>query len=300
MGIHAKLVQGLTSLDGAITLAIGKRRQRKIFGKYEFPYVENNKGKRIYILATGPSLKDDLAVLLSNEEFKNSDKMCVNFFLNNDVIKSIKPCYYCLADSAFFEECSPNAKRVEAFFDRMNNVVEWDMTLFAYIADNDKMKFLKNHVSNSHIQIVPITGLLFSGKECLRFASWKKGESAPSYVNVTVMAEYVALNSGFSELYLYGVEHTFFDGLGVDDDNRLFIQDKHFYGSEKRYIYTSSNKEWHMKDWMLDKYLTFLEHERMQGYAEYLGAKIINCTKNSLIDAYLRIAQIEKQKGSTI
>ena len=51
-----------------------------------------------------------------------------------------------------------------------------------------------------------------------------------------------------------------------------------------------------MKDWMLDKYLTFLEHERMQGYAEYLGAKIVNCTRNSLIDAYPRLVKIEKQK----
>ena len=239
MGIHAKLIQNLTSLDGAITLTLGKRRQRKIIGKYEFPYVEDNKGKRIYILATGPSLKDDLDGLLSIEEFKKSEKMCVNFFLNNDVIKSVKPHYYCLADSAFFEDRGPNVKRVEAFFERMNDVVEWDMVLFAYIADSDKMRILQNHVSNPHIQIVPITGLMYSGKECGRFASWKKGESVPSYVNVTMMAEYVALNSGFSELYLYGVEHTFFDGLGVDDDNRLFIQDKHFYGS----IYPPAEKK---------------------------------------------------------
>lgn len=297
MGIHAKLIQSLKSLDGAITLILGKRHQHKIIGNYEFPYVEENNGKRIYILATGPSLKDDLAGLLSIEEFKKSDKMCVNFFLNNDVIKNVKPRYYCLADSAFFEECGPNANRVETFYERMNDVVNWNMVLFAYIADKDKMNYLKNHISNSYIQIVPVTGLMYSGKECGRFASWKKGESVPSYVNVTMMAEYVALNSGFSELYLYGVEHTFFDGLGVDDDNRLFIQDKHFYGSEKRYISTNRKNEWHMKDWMLDKYLTFLEHERMQGYAEYLGAKIINCTKNSLIDAYPRLIAIEKLKN---
>ena len=296
MGIHAKLIQSITDLDGTITLALGKRRQHRVLGKYEFPYVDNNKGKRIYILATGPSLQDDLSQLLSLEVFKNSDKMCVNFFLNNDLIKSIKPCYYCLADSAFFEEHGPNAKRVEALFKRMNDIVGWDMKLFAYIADNDKLKFLKSRIVNSHIHIVPVTGLTYSGRESRRFASWKKGESVPSYVNVTMMAEYVALNSGFSELYLYGVEHTFFNGLGVDDDNRLFIQDTHFYGTEKRYISTSGKKEWQMKDWMLDKYLTFLEHERMQKYAEYLGAKIINCTRNSLIDAYPRLVMIEKQK----
>lgn len=293
MGLHAKIVQGLTFLDGAITLAIGRRRQRKIFGRYEFPYVEKNKGKRIYILATGPSLKDALPDLLLQKEFVESDKICVNFFLSNDAILAVRPRFYCLADSAFFENCGPNSKKVKDFYERLNELVDWEMNLFAYIADKDKFTFLKRHVSNPNVKIVPLTGLMYSGKESGRFDSWKKGESVPSYVNVTTMAVYVALNSGFSELYLYGVEHTFFDGLGVDDDNRLFIQDKHFYGSEKRYISTSSKREWHMTDWMLDKYLTFLEHERMQGYAEYLGARIINCTKNSLIDAYPRLSKIQ-------
>ena len=165
-------------------------------------------------------------------------------------------------------------------------------TIIEYAKED--IAFLKRHVSNPHVKIVPLTGLVYSGEDSGRFESWKKGESVPLYVNITIMAEYVSLNLGFTELYLYGVEHTFFDGLGVDDDNRLFIQDKHFYGSEKRYITSSSRKEWHIKDWMYDKYLTFREHELMQGYAEYLGATIINCTRNSLIDAYPRLSKIKK------
>ena len=50
-----------------------------------------------------------------------------------------------------------------------------------------------------------------------------------------------------------------------------------------------------MKDFVYDKYLTFVEHEVMRGYADYLGAQIINCTKDSWIDAYVRKAQLEKQ-----
>lgn len=107
------------------------------------------------------------------------------------------------------------------------------------------------------------------------------------------MASYVALNMGFSDIYLYGVEHTFFENMGVDDENRLYLTDSHFYGSEKRYV-LRDGQHWHIKDWLYDKYLTFLEHERIRGYADYLGATIVNCTKNSLIDAYVRLSQIKK------
>ena len=294
MGIHSKLINGLIFLDGTIKMALGRRLQHRLLGAYEFSYVNKNKGNRIYILATGPSLKNDLPELFLSKEFAESDKICVNFFLNNEAILEVRPRYYCLADTAFFEDNGPNSQKVNDFYLRLNKIVDWDMTLFSYISSKEKLAFLKRHVSNPHVKIVPLTGLVYSGEDSGRFESWKKGESVPLYVNITIMAEYVSLNLGFTELYLYGVEHTFFDGLGVDDDNRLFIQDKHFYGSEKRYITSSSRKEWHIKDWMYDKYLTFREHELMQGYAEYLGATIINCTRNSLIDAYPRLSKIKK------
>ena len=72
--------------------------------------------------------------------------------------------------------------------------------------------------------------------------------------------------------------------------------DKHFYGIEKYELGAKMNgKLWTMKDFVYDKYLTFVEHEVMRGYADYLGAKIINCTKDSWIDAYVRKAQLDKQ-----
>ena len=297
MGIHARLISGFATFDGTIKMLIGKYLQHRLLGNYEFPYVYNNKGRRIYILATGPSLKTDLAELLLTKDFVESDKLCVNFFLNDDVILEVRPRYYCLADSAFFEESGPNSEKVCELYVRLNGVIDWDMTLFVYISNKEQIDFLKKRVSNPHVKVVPLTGLMYSGKASGRYESWKKGESVPSYLNVTLKAEYVALNCGFTELYLYGVEHTFFDGLGVDVDNRLFIQDKHFYGSEKRFVSSSNRREWHMKDWLYDKYLTFREHELLQGYADYLGATIINCTKNSLIDAYPHLSKIKENKS---
>lgn len=38
----------------------------------------------------------------------------------------------------------------------------------------------------------------------------------PSVVTVALMAIYVGINSGYSEIDLYGVDHTFFDSLTVN------------------------------------------------------------------------------------
>ena len=69
----------------------------------------------------------------------------------------------------------------------------------------------------------------------------------------------------------------------------------HFYGEKKIHIFNSHGGYWTMSGWLYDKYLTFKEHENMRSYADYLGARIVNCTKGSLIDAYVRLAQLEKE-----
>lgn len=264
-------------------------REKNQYGHYEFPYGAQNIGKRIHILCTGPSLKQDLPNLMCDRQFMAEDKICVNYFFRDEVIKLLKPKIYCLADPVFFEESHIG------IFEDINSLVDWNMKLVIPLYGKDIVKKIKSMLSNNHITLVTISVIRYNGFEVGRYKSWKSGQSVPSFVNISIMALYVALNLGYSELYLYGVEHTFFENMGVDSENRLFLTDTHFYGTEKRYVWRNG-QYWHIKDWLYDKYLTFLEHERMCGYANYLGATIINCTKNSLIDAYSRLSKTKNKK----
>ena len=43
----------------------------------------------------------------------------------------------------------------------------------------------------------------------------------PIAQTVTNMAIFVGINSGYNQVSLYGVDHTFFDSMCVDKNNRL-------------------------------------------------------------------------------
>lgn len=281
------IITVLTCLAKSLLLCCYRLRENFLYGHYEFPYSTQNQGKRIHILCTGPSLKQGLPELMSDKQFMAEEKICVNYFFQDAVIKELKPTMYCLADPCLF------TSTCIGIFNEINTLVDWDMKLIIPLYGKETIRIVKSILTNKHITLVAISTLLYNGFEKNRYKSWKIGHSVPSFVNISVMASYVALNMGYSNICLYGVEHSFFENMGVDDENRLYLTDTHFYGAEKRYI-LHNGQYWHIKDWLYDKYLTFLEHERMRGYADYLGATIVNCTKNSLIDAYTRLSQIKK------
>jgi hypothetical protein len=189
----------------------------------------------------------------------------------------------------FWENYDEQASSIYEIF---NKTVDWQMTLFVPIG---KDRFVRRKVINSNVRITPVSINLFNGFEASRFIFYKKGWSVPSFVNITIMALFVALNMGSKRILLYGVDHTFLREIAVDDDNVLCSFDKHFYGDRLRKIQPREDGTYmRMADFVYDKYLTFKEHDIIRDYADYLGATIINCTRCSCIDSYIRLSQINK------
>lgn len=263
--------------------------ERKKYGHFYYPYQPLHKGESVYILANGPSLKDELEELFKKEAPLNNS-LVVNFFVETDYFTRIKPKYYCLADPGFNRRELLN-ERIHNVYKLLNEKVSWKITLFVW---KEGEKITSEIINNPQIKVISLSTLLFQGFESKRFDYYKIGKAVPCYVNVTIMGIYALLNLGYSTIYLYGVDHSFLAGLCVNDDNHLCNIDKHFYGTEKcEFQPKEDGSLWTMKDFVYDKYLTFVEHEVMRGYANYLGAQIINCTRDSWIDAYVRKAQLD-------
>ena len=288
--LHSKIRGFVKNSYGWCKYSYLYMQEKRRFGNFYFPYRPLHKGEGVYILANGPSLKDEILELMETG-MELQESLVVNFFVESDLFKKIRPKYYCLADPCFNKETLLKGRWKDVYV-KLNKEVSWPMTLFVW---KEAEFMVRGLIDNPMIRIETLSILLFSGFESKRLESYKKGTSVPSYVNVTIMALYVLLNLGYSKIYLYGVDHSFLAGLSVNDNNRLCMVDKHFYGVEK---YEFKPKEdgtyWTMKDFVYDKYLTFAEHEVMRRYADYLGAQIINCTKDSWIDAYIRKAQLDK------
>lgn len=289
--LHARILFFLGEAYKSFRFLYHYLQEKRRFGNYQFQYKSLHKGEIVNILANGPSLNEEIGVLLKNHT-DLSNSLVVNFFVESDLFLQIKPKFYCLADPGYNVERLITQREIDTF-NTLNCDVTWPMTLFVWKKGE---KMISEYISNPNIKIVSLSILKFEGFEACRYKCYKKGIAVPSYVNVTIMALYALLNLGYSTIYLYGVDHSFLAGLGVNDNNRLCIVDKHFYGIEKYEFGPKPNGSlWTMKDFVYDKYLTFVEHEVMRGYADYLGAQIINCTKDSWIDAYVRKAQLEKQ-----
>lgn len=249
-----------------------------------------HKGDSVNILANGPSLTEEL------QKIKYSDtNAVVNFFANSDIYSDMKPQYYFIADPAFFSEVADvNLKRkIEELINNINSKTNWNMTLIIPIEYKDKFNNILCTNKKIHFEYLP--SLQFEGFERKRFKNYTQGCAGPSYVNVSLFALFYLLNKGYSKINLYGVDHTFLQGVGVDEQNWPCIEDHHFYGTTSTRIVRKheDGHYWDIADFIYDKYLTFKEHKLMRKYADYLGAEIINCTKNSWIDAYTRLSQIE-------
>ena len=290
MKIQLLLGNLINSLYKYVRFNYHKYRERQQYGKYEFPYREELGNIRVYVLANGPSLKKDMADLLSDKKFLDSDKFVLNFFANSDYYTLLKPKYYCLADKGFFIDnyTEGHTQTLEA----LNQKTNWQMSLYV---PNRYYKIIRKIIVNPSISIVPLSTLQFEGFEKKRYYSYKKGIAVPCYVNVVIMIEYILLNMGCKDIWLYGVDHTFFTNMVVNEENHVGYSESHFYGEEFVELKDYDGSYLTICSWLMDKYLTFKEHENMRGYAGYLGARIVNCTKGSLIDAYVRLAQLEKE-----
>ncbi len=280
----------LSSLYGMIRFKYLRYKEIRKYGNYYFPYRDLLNAETVYVLANGPSLKDELTKLIDSDNFNRSHKFALNFFSLSDVFTTVRPDFYCLADKGFFINYSTD--RHKRTIEKLNELTTWKLKLFV---PNVYYSIIVKLINNSNIELIPITILQFDGFERRKYEYYKKGWAVPSFVNVTIMIEYILLNLGCKDIRLYGVDHTFFDGMTVNDNNIPCIIDRHFDTVELRPLYKFDGGYYSLAGWLWDKYLTFKEHENMRNYADYLGAQIINCTKCSLIDAYIRISQFENQ-----
>jgi hypothetical protein len=247
----------------------------------------------VAVLANGPSLKEVIPRLAVDDEFRNSDFIVMNFFAFDNVFFRIKPKHYCLADPIFMQGAYADKKeQVLELFKILQEKVDWNLNI--YVPGNA----LKNHLSysgltNSFIKYIPVNTVDYSGYEHFRFFFYKKGLAMPLVQSVANMAIYIALDSGYSLVNLYGVDHDFFVSLCVNENNQVCTRYKHFYDNHEedqlKPIIHPDGCAATMTERCKVFYALFRSHEILADYAKFLNIRIINRTKRSMIDSYERM-----------
>lgn len=244
----------------------------------------------VVILGNGPSLAEDLPRLIAQGEHATKDVMAVNYFALDERFTTVQPAYYVLSDPMFFRD-SAYRDRVAELYRVLNERVTWPMNLYVQYYNPERFDY-RAALPNPNIRIVKFHTQVYSGFRSVEFWLFRHGLGSANFGTVVQVCEYVALLLGYKTLELYGVDHTLLDGLCVDDENRLCRADGHYYddapAAPKPIFQKVPHRPYTMAVYLAEVAELFRGHEVLRDYARSLGARIINRTRGSLIDAYER------------
>lgn len=259
-------------------------------GNFYNPLKRLSKNKAV-LLANGPSLKKILPKLSTSAEFESKEFFVLNYFANHEVFFKIKPNHYSFADPMFFQP-THREEEVKRLFEILQTKVDWQ--IFIYVPTNRYSSFLKfSNLSNPCLKIMKMNTTPYRGYEIMRNFFYRLGLAMPIPGTVANLAIFAALNQGFAEIKLYGVDHTFFDSLCVNENNVIGNRQTHFYGDDsikiKPILRIDTGEPYKVSDYLYSIMIMFESHNYLSEYATYLNTRIINCTENSMIDSYERI-----------
>ena len=245
------------------------------------------------ILGNGPSLAEDLPRLIERREHLTKDVMAVNFFALDERFEVVRPAYYVLSDPMFFRD-SAYRDRVAELYRALDEKVTWPMNLYVQYYNPEKFDY-RAALPNPNIRIIRFHTQLYRGFRGVELWLFRRGLGSANFGTVVQVCEYVALLLGYKTLELYGVDHTLLDGLCVDDENRLCRADGHYYDDApavpKPIFQKVPHRPYTMSVYLAEVAELFRGHEVLRDYARSLGARIINRTRGSMIDAYERGAE---------
>ena len=275
----------------------------RLFIKENFKdYIRKNKPKKLsrdmIILANGPSLKDSLKDIVSDISlYVKTDFFVINDFSASDEYDKIHPVFYALSDSKYFVD-TIYKEQSERTLRLIDEKTTWSMYL--YIPFKYYKSFLRKKVINNPlIKVVPFHSLRFWGLDSMRMYVYKKGLGNGKFGTVVINAIYVSIVLGFKNIFLYGIDHNFFDGLFVTKDNVLCYKYAHFYDDKEPEIkpmishHDGITQPFTMQDFLVEKLDVFTGHVVMKRFSEYMGCNIWNATNNSLVDTYQRMNYID-------
>ena len=267
------------------------------FHYHRFPLLNRFKGKKAYVLVNGPSLKKALADYDNGINHFDDNSFFVNLAPLDPHFFQIKPKHFLLSDPIFYQDFEPKKEQVRKMYDLLEQKVDWDLYLYIdFFHEWENRKLIEySKLTNPHIHFVKLNRWHCSSLyHSIRHWLYKRGWFMPEDGTIANVAIYVALIEGYSEIELYGADHSMFLELAVNENNELCSLDSHFYEDGKpqmhplRNCLTTEDKVFKVHEFLHIVSVMFNSHFLLRQFADYMGARVINCTPGSMIDVYER------------
>lgn len=265
---------------------------------HKFPYLNKYKGGKAYVLVNGPSLKKAL-----DDYDKGINKFDENCFMVNlspldPRFFKIKPKHFLLSDPIFYQDFEAKKDQVRRMYTLLEEKVDWQLNIYLdFFNEWEYDKLIEySRISNPNIHFVKLNRWHCSRLyRPVRHWLYKRGWFMPEDGTIANVAIYVALIEGYKEIELYGADHSMFLELAVNDNNELCSLDSHFYEEGKPRMrplmncLTTESKVFRVHEFLMTVTVMFASHDLLRQFADYMGARVLNCTPGSMIDSYERI-----------
>lgn len=254
-------------------------------------------------MGNGPSAN----TIISNiKKFTQYDFMCVNLFAAQKEFHILKPNYYILLDDRFFNievehlnkpgesslvKNNPELIEIQTLINRSwANIMNADWDIHLFLPQIFKSKPLVKYLISQKLNITFFNYTVVNGFESFENLIYKSRLGSPQCQNVINTCVFQAINFGFKEINIIGIESNLHQNLKLNDDNHLMMRDDHFYQVENEWIPVRDNSgnPVFLGDVFLSLSKVLNSHRRIAKYAKYRGIKIFNITPGSFVDAYVK------------
>lgn len=260
---------------------------RPLFYQIQYQHFRNeftNKEKKnkLCLLGNGPSFS---LIEKHLDEFKMFDFCAVNLSVNTDLFFILKPKMLVVVDMIFWKQ--PELDKIKLFWENIQRI-NWDIQIFIPYNFPSEMKNML--VKNQNITVCRYANNSWEPEtklaKTLKMWLYKKGVVSPNCSNVSIAAIYSAILSGYKEINLLGVEHSWMRDIRVNQNNEVILIDRHYYGNSEQVWRDYDGNPIKLIDFVGSQLVTFTSHMYLRDFAEYMHVKIINRTEDSYIDSY--------------
>lgn len=247
--------------------------------------------KVCFVLGNGPSLATDLAEC-RGMRFAG-DIWCVNQFAESAMYEQLQPKNYVFADSSYWrdDETERLIEMRAALFHTILSKTTWQLTIYVPFGAKSQFQSVFGHSSNIKLHYYNNTTAL--GYRWVVKSIYDYGLGMPWVQNVLVAALFLSVRNGYKKVYLLGADHSWHETLALDNENRVCFRDRHFYQRDAKLVpFTmggDSEVTFNMSQLFFALSKMFEGYLQVNEYAQYQGAKIMNASSITYIDAFERV-----------
>lgn len=252
-----------------------------LFSSYSCVRKTTNVEDCLTVVGNGPSAKLVIDKCAKESCPERGDIMVVNFFGSDDSLFIVKPKHYLIIDSGFYEN------KIDHVKDKYNALVEnlkkvnWPMNF--YIPNHRRETiFIKEIIQNKYINICFVNTTPVDGPLWFRNFIYKKQLGMALCANVINAALFIGINSGYKNINVYGIEHSWLQLLFHDEHGYLCTRQSHFYKDDQITRLPKGSL-----GVSLQQIANCLKsYQLCEDYARSVGCHIINFTPNSFVDVF--------------